>query len=279
MTATAVRPPQTMLGSLGITEQTSKVPRDLKLVWLLTYGSLIAAFPVYTAMVFALDMNRVHVANIMSTQVAVCYWLGPFAAMLPLPGLRHWSRARRLHMVVVPYLISSVLTHFTWEGFWVALHGPIANARDSAWAYPWWGYIDGGDLRYYHPTTSFLTLEILSVVNGVVGAIGLYLLFRSRFQHPLGTLMVMTVAVVETVLTWYYFGTEILIGFDNVDITFMDLGVKFILLNSPWLVLPWFVLVWGYRTLHVQLAQPVDTDEGLQVTTTGMPTVPQPQSR
>jgi hypothetical protein len=90
--------------------------------------------------------------------------------------------------------------------------------------------------------------------------------------------MVMTVAVVETVLTWYYFGTEILNGFDNVNITFMDLGVKFIFLNSPWLVLPWFVLVWGYRTLRVQLAQPDDTDEGLQLTTTGTPTVSKPQS-
>jgi hypothetical protein len=59
----------------------------------------------------------------------------------------------------------------------------------------------------------------------------------------------------------------------------MDLGVKFIFLNSPWLVLPWFVLVWGYRTLRVQLAQPDYTDEGLQLTTTGTPTVPKPQSR
>ncbi len=101
-----------------------------------------------------------------------------------------------------------------------------------------------------------MTLEILSVINGLVGVIGLVLLFRSKFQNPLGTLMVMTVAVVETVLTWYYFGTEALDGFSNVDMTFMDLGVKFIILNSPWLVLPWFVLVWGYRTLHVQLAQP-----------------------
>jgi hypothetical protein len=89
--------------------------------------------------------------------------------------------------------------------------------------------------------------------------------------------MVMTVAVVETVLTWYYFGTEILNGFDNVNITFMDLGVKFILLNSPWLVLPWFVLVWGYRTLRVQLALPDHTDEVRQMTTTGTPAVPKPQ--
>ena len=256
MTANALRQPPTLFDSLGITEQTAKVPRDLKLLWLLTYGSLIAAFPVYTAMVFVLDLDRLQVANVMSTQVAICYWLGPFAALLPLRGLQSWSRTRRLHMVVVPYLISSILTHLTWEGAWVALHGPISSARDAAWAYPWWGYIDGGDLRYYEPTASFLTLEILSVINGIVGSIGLYLLFKSRFQHPLGTLMVMTVAIVETVLTWYYFGTEILSGFENVNLTFMDLGIKFIILNSPWLVLPWFVLAWGYRALRVQLAQP-----------------------
>ncbi|GAC1637419.1 MAG: hypothetical protein NVS4B6_06810 [Mycobacterium sp.] len=246
----------TVLCYLGINERTARVPRDLKIMWLLTFGSLAAAFPVYTFLVFGLDIDRRLVANIMTTQVAFSYWLGFLAALLPLKGLRQWSRMRRIHMVVVPYLLCSVLTHLIWEGLWVALHKPISASRDAAWAYSWWGYIDGGDMRYFNPTTNFLAIEILSVINGVIGAVGLFLLFRSKFQNPLGTLMVMTVAVVETVLTYYYFGTEILNGFDNVNMTFMDLGVKFIFLNAPWLVLPWFVLYWGYRILHVELAQP-----------------------
>lgn len=109
-------------------------------------------------------------------------------------------------------------------------------------------------MRYYNPTTDFLSIEVLSVINGVIGAVGLVLLFRSKFQRPLGTMMVMAVAVAETVLTWYYYLTEILTGFENVNPTFMDLGVKFIFLNAPWLVFPWFVLYWGYQILQVQFA-------------------------
>jgi hypothetical protein len=231
------------------------LPRALKAAWLLTFGSLAVAFPVYTYLVFGLEMDRDRVADVMAVQVAFCYWLGPAAAFLPLPGLRSWSHAQRLHFVVVPYLIATVLTHFIWEGLWVLFHESISDSRNAAWAYSWWAYIDGGDLRYFHPTDSFLMLEVLSVINGTVGLIGLVLLLRSKFQSLLGTLLVMSVAVIETALTWYYFGTEILGGFENVEPTFMDLGVKFIFLNAPWLVFPWLVLVWGYRTLRVQIGE------------------------
>jgi hypothetical protein len=35
--------------------------------------------------------------------------------------------------------------------------------------------------------------------------------------------------------------------------SFMDLGVKFVLLNGPWLIVPWLVLAWGYQLLQRQL--------------------------
>lgn len=247
--------PQSVYDYLGIDAERKRLPRDLKVAWTLTFGALVAAFPVYTYLVFGLGLDRGLVADVMAAQVAVCYWLGPAASLLPLKGVERWSRMRRIHMLVVPYLIASVLTHLVWESLWVLLHSPISASRNAAWAYPWWGYIDGGDLRYVNPTDSFLAIEVLSVINGAMGAAGLFLLFSSKFQRPLGTLLVMAVAVVETVLTWYYFLTEILSGFENVNPTFMDLGVKFIFLNAPWLVFPWFVLYWGYHVLRIQLAQ------------------------
>lgn len=94
-------------------------------------------------------------------------------------------------------------------------------------------------------------IEMLSVTNGLIGITGLILLWRSRFRHLLGTLMCMSTAVTHTVLTWYYYGTEILTGFESVNTaSFIDLWVKFILLNGPWLVFPWLVLYWGYRLLQ-----------------------------
>jgi hypothetical protein len=97
-------------------------------------------------------------------------------------------------------------------------------------------------------------IEVLSVINGCIGLTGLVLLYRSKFRDFRGTLLVMSTAVTHTVLTWYYYGTEILSGFPSVNTTsFMDLGVKFIALNGPWLIVPWLVLAWGYQLLQCQL--------------------------
>lgn len=244
-----------VLESMGIDPENDRFPRSLVIVWILTFGTLAAAFPFYSFVVFGLGLDRGVVADVFQTQIAICYWLGPLAPFLPLKGLESWSFMRKVHWVVVPYLISSILTHLVWEGLWVFLHEPISAGREQMWAYTWWAYIDGGDLRYYNPTLDFVMFETLSLINGVVGSIGLYLLFKTRYESLLGILMVFTVGVVETALTWYYYGTEALNGFANVNPTFLDLGIKFILLNAPWLVFPWFVFYWCYRLVKFQMRE------------------------
>lgn len=229
--------------------------RGLRATWILAFGSLAAGFPLYTYLVFGAGMDRTLMADVLSVQATVAYFLGMFAALLPLPSLRAWTGFERLQAVVLPFVIASYTTHLTWELGWLILHKPIAGARERAWAYPWWAYIDGGDLRYLNPDPHFLMIEVLSVINACVGITGLILLKRSRFADPRGTLLVMCTAVTHTVLTWYYYGSEILGGFPSVDTSdFLDLGVKFILLNAPWLIAPWFVLTWGYRLLARQRA-------------------------
>lgn len=229
--------------------------RSLRLVWILAFGSLIVGFPFYTYLVFGAGADRHLMANALAAQVTIAYFLGIFAAWLPLPALRRWTRYERLQATVLPFVICSYTTHLTWELAWLILHKPIAAARDQAWAYPWWGYIDGGDLRYLDPTAHFLMIEVLSVINGCIGVAGLILLFRSKFADARGTLALMATAVTHTVLTWYYYGSELMGGLENVNTSsFFDVGVKFILLNSPWLIAPWFVLAWGYQTLNRQSA-------------------------
>lgn len=227
--------------------------RGLRACWIVGFGSLALAFPIYTYLVFGAGANREAMANIMAIQATVGYFLGIFAAYLPIPSLRTWTRYERLQATVLPFVICSYITHLTWELGWLILHKPIAGAQDSAWAYAWWNYIDGGDLRYLNPDPHFLMIEVLSVINGCVGLTGLLLLKRSRFTNFRGTLLVMSTAVAHTVLTWYYYGSEILGGFPSTNTSsFIDFGVKFILLNSPWLIAPWFVLTWGYITLKRQ---------------------------
>ncbi len=227
------------------------IPFDLKLIWILSFGSLAVAFPFYSFLVFGLDFNRESTADIFATHAAFAYWLGMGAAFSPLPGLKDWARIDRLKYVCLAFMLASYLTHVSWELIWLIFHEAIFNAKDEMWAYPWWAYIDGGDIRYFEPEANFLMIEVLSVINGSIGLTGLYLLKKSDYKNLLGILLCMSTGVTHTVLTWYYYGTEFLTGFESVNTaSFNDLWIKFILLNGPWLVFPWFVLYWGYTLLQ-----------------------------
>lgn len=227
-----------------------KPPVSLKLSWLICFGSLILAFPFYSYLVFGAGYDRAATANFFAIHVTLAYWLGILAPALPLPGLKSWTRFQKLQAICLSFMIVSYSTHLSWELLWLILHDAIATARDQMWAYAWWAYIDGGDIRYYQPAANFLMIEILSVSNGLIGMTGLFLLWRSQYRSLPGILLCMSTAVTHTVLTWYYYGTEILTGFESVNTeSFIDLWIKFVLLNGPWLVFPWLVLAWGYQLL------------------------------
>jgi hypothetical protein len=225
-------------------------PIDLWVARGLTLGPVVLAFPVATAAVHGFAADRDAVADALS----VVYSVGLFAAfttsLWPLPGLRRWSRAERVGSAALLFMIVSYATHLSWELVWLLFHDAIAAGRDAAWAYPWWAYIDGGDLRYAEAPAALVAMEVLSVTNGLVGALGLWLWLRSGRRDRRGVLLCMATAVVHLYSTCLYFGSEILAGLPNVDTTsFLDSWIKFGLANAPWLVFPWLVLAWGVRNL------------------------------
>jgi len=225
-------------------------PRDLVAVRALTLGAVALAFPVGTAAVFAGGADRGATADV----IAWTYSLGLFTAFStafwPLPGLRGWRFEHRAFSAVFLFVVVSYLTHLSWELGWLVLHDRMADLRDTAWAYPWWAYIDGGDLRYATAPTELVSIEILSVANGLVGLGGVALWVRSGGRDERAVLLFMATAVVHLYSASYYFLSEALPGFPNVDTaSFTDLWIKFGLANAPWLTLPWLVLWWGQRVL------------------------------
>jgi len=215
-----------------------------------TLGAVALAFPVAAFAVFGLGADR----NATADGLAVVYSLGIFAgittSLWPLPGLRSWSGFQRVQSLCFVFLIVSVATHLSWELMWLLFHDAIHAARDSAWAYPWWAYIDGGDLRYAQAAPTLLAMETLSVTNGLVGATGLGLWWRSGGGDRRAVLLLMATAVVHLYSASLYFGSEILDGLPNVDTTsFLDTWIKFGLANAPWIVFPWCVLWWGQHVL------------------------------
>jgi hypothetical protein len=240
----------TATAAKNLRETTARRAVDLWIARGLTLGPVALAFPVAAAAVFAFGTDRDATAD----ALALCYSVGLFLAFTtsfwPLPSLRSWTRFERIASCCLLFMVVSYLTHLSWELVWLIFHDAIRGARDAAWAYPWWAYIDGGDLRYAEAPSTLLGMELLSVANGLVGATGLTLWLRSGRRDRRGVLLCMATAVVHLYSASLYLLSEILDGLPNVDTSsFLDTWIKFGLANAPWVVFPWLVLYWGQRIL------------------------------
>lgn len=224
--------------------------RPLFLARAVPIGAVALAFPVGSAAVFGFGADRVVSADV----IAWVYSIGLFAAFStsfwPLPDLREWDRERRIQSAVFLFIVVSYVTHLSWELGWLLLHERIAGARDSAWAYTWWAYIDGGDFRYAKAPVELLAIETLSVVNGIVGVTALVLWWRSGGSDRRAVLLIMATAVVHLYSASYYYLSEVFAGLPNVDTdSLTGTFIKFGLANAPWVTMPWLVLWWGQRRL------------------------------
>ena len=101
-------------------------------------------------------------------------------------------------------------------------------------------------MRYAEATPTLLMMEVLSVTNGALGAVGLVLWVRSEGRDLRAVLLFMGMAVVHLYSTSLYFGGEIIAGLPNVDTSsVLDTWIKFGLAKAPWLIFPPCVLAWG----------------------------------
>jgi hypothetical protein len=112
------------------------------------------------------------------------------------------------------------------------------------WAYGWWAYMDGGDMRY---VTRDITLVVEEIGASTLGVIELVLLWRrftiGRFSTAM-LIVLMAVMVADFYPTYMYYTTEALQGFPSVT-GVANLLIKFILANADFLVMPWVVFIWA----------------------------------
>ena len=227
-------------------EESAAPNRDLWIARGLTLGPVALAFPVAAFTVFWLGTDREATADLLAVIYSTGLFLGFSTSLWPLPSLRRWTLKQRVQSLCLLFVIVSCITHLSWELIWLIAHDAIAVSRDAAWAYPWWAYIDGGDMRYAEATPTLLMMEVLSVVNGGIGALGLALWYRSGGRDLRAVLLFMAMAIVHLYSTSLYYGGEILSGLPNVDTSsFLDSWIKFGLANASWLVFPPVVLAWG----------------------------------
>jgi hypothetical protein len=219
---------------------------DLWIARGITLGPVALAFPVATGLVYGLGADRKATADVLALVYSFGLFLCFTTSLWPLPSLKHWTGRERLQSLCLLFLIVSCITHLSWELVWLLAHDAIASSKDAAWAYPWWAYIDGGDMRYAEATPTLLMMEVLSVTNGAICALGLVLWHRSKGRDVRAVLLFMAMAVVHLYSTSLYYGGEIIAGLPNVDTSsFLDTWIKFGLANLSWLVFPPCVLAWG----------------------------------
>lgn len=189
--------------------------------------------------------------------VAVAFFL-LFVALLTTPwwptrGPLAATFEQRLQSTCMIWFGLTFTTHLTWELGWVVLRQRIIASPHEPWAFVWWMYIDGGDRRYASGGTLMLAIELLSVCNGLVGALALW--WRSRVRvsstSAVPILMLGATAVVHVYSALLYLLTEALGEYPNVDTTsFVDLVIKFWALNGLWIAMPCAVFLWVSRQLR-----------------------------
>jgi hypothetical protein len=214
-------------------------------------ATLCLSFPVASYAVFGAGADRVSTAGALSV-VYVVSMTGLFVApWLPLPSLRGETTYRRLERMVIIWILVHTLTAIAWEIPWMLFHEQIAGARDELWAYTWWAYIDGGDTRYLEPDWMVFFIEGWADINGILGLVALGFFLSSGKKNPLPVYYFMFAAPLHIYPTLLYYVSEIAEGMPNVDTTsFVNLVVKFVLANCFWVILPFFVLIWGKQALE-----------------------------
>jgi hypothetical protein len=210
------------------------------------FGAVALAFPVSAALVFGAGVDRHQAADALAVVYGVGLVLGVFASLLPLPGLRSWTQVQRVESLALVFLGMSYVTHLSWELGWLVLRDAIAASPDAPWAYAWWAYIDGGDARYAVGDTLLVAMEMLSVCNGVVGALALTRFLRSGRTSRGARLTLGGTAVVHLYSASLYYASELLTGLPNVGDGFISIYIKFGLANSLWVLAPFFV----FRFVH-----------------------------
>lgn len=124
----------------------------------------------------------------------------------------------------------------------------IMAGKGQLWAYAWWAYMDGGDMRYVTRDVNLLAMESCASLIGMISA---YLLDRrhvtGRFSNN-QLLVLMALMAADFYPTVMYFYTEFYLGLPDVK-GIAGLITKFIIANVFWLVMPWVVFIWAGRQL------------------------------
>ena len=242
--------PKQPAGSQRFAAVNPSVGGDYKAFIFFYVAILALVAPVSMIYVFHMGGDRVLTAygSFWAFDVAIYGML--LTPWLPLKSLSNHTRYDRLSLMVQIWVITYCVVAATFEVPWLLLHKEIAQAPHAMWSYTWMQYVDGGDKRYANPTTEVLFAETWACLNALIASIALINWYKSGKTSTGSVFALMFCAVMHISPTVFYYTNEIMNGFPNVDTHAAgNFWAKFILSNSCWLWMPFFLFYWCTRTL------------------------------
>lgn len=222
----------------------------------LNYGAVATALVVILAATSPacwLAENRYGVDKVVASNAGWIVFILFYGLMLVLPwlnlkGLENLNRAQRFERMCVVWIYLTVAPHLLIELPWVVFYDAIMSGKGQLWAYAWWSYFDGGDVRYVTRDVYLVALETGASIIGIAGAIILISRRRLGKFTDMQLMILMAMMIADFYPTYVYYATEIYRGFPSVS-SAADLLIKFLGANVYWLVMPWVVFFWAGRQL------------------------------
>jgi hypothetical protein len=212
---------------------------------------LVATVPACWAAGHLYGVDKASASLVLWSVFVFVYFTILILPWLDLRDQEHFTTERRLERMCISWLYLTIAVHLAWELPWVVFFKAIMAGKGQMWAYAWWSYMEGGDMRYATRDVYVLTLETAASIIGVIGAYFLWQYHATRKFTSAQLMTIMILMIADFYATYVYFMSEIFGGFKNVG-SVGDLIIKFILANTLWTIMPFVVFVWAARQLAGQ---------------------------
>jgi hypothetical protein len=123
-----------------------------------------------------------------------------------------------------------------WDFTWALMNGVINGATaEDKWLWYWWTY-SVADTRFLRSDPLMIIVEYWSGIMGFIEGYALYRFLQGDVRKAFN--ISLTVGCMQFYACTAFFGTEALVGFENIRPDFFSFYVKFWGLNGFWMIMP-----------------------------------------
>ena len=200
---------------------------------------------------------------LLMSNIASAGLVGCWALMMLLPFVFAGSASKNAVYTATIIFWGVITTVFPiiWDFTWALMHKVVNGATaEDKWLWYWWTY-SVADTRFLRSDPLMIIVEYWSGIMGFAEGYALYKFLQGDVKKSF------QISVVVGCMQFYactaFFGTEVLVGFENILPDFFSFYVKFWGLNGFWTVMPFLSGYCYWKVLQdpdYQVKQVVNVD-------------------